>query len=94
MQLLQDPIYAGVIIGQILSFVFAILFGIYYHRDKISITPTVYSCGAFLTFEIGSLVFTGGTLIGLHSLIGLFGGYLLLGFSCIQAIYDITKGNK
>ena len=94
MQLLQDPIYAGIIIGQILSFVFAIFFGIYYRRDRITITPTVYSCGAFLTFEIGSLVFTGGTLIGLHSLIGLLGGFLLVGFSCIQAIYDIIKGNK
>ena len=88
MQLLQDPIYSGIIIGHILSFVFAIFFGIYYRRNKITVTPTVYSCGAFLTFEIGSLVFTGGALIGLHSLIGLLGGYLLLGFSCIQAIYD------
>ncbi|TFH08298.1 MAG: hypothetical protein E4H14_06680 [Candidatus Thorarchaeota archaeon] len=94
MQLLQNPIYAGLIIGHILSFVLAILFGIYYRRGKISITATVYSCGAFLTFEIGSIVFTGGLLIGLHSLIGLLGGFLLVGFSCIQAIYDLKKGKE
>lgn len=95
MQLLQDPIYAGLIIGHFLSFVLAILFGIYYRRNKINITATVYSCGAFLTFEIGSIVFTGGyQIIGLHSLIGLLGGYLLVGFSCIQAIYDLIESKK
>ncbi|MHA1137835.1 MAG: hypothetical protein ACTSSE_15255 [Candidatus Thorarchaeota archaeon] len=94
MQFFLNLVQSASLIGHILSIALVILFGVLYSKDRISITATAYSCGAFLAFEIGSIMFTVGSLIGLHSLIGLLGGYLLLGLSCIQAIYDTKFGKK
>ena len=95
MQLFLNSIdFTLIVVGQFLSIALALLFGVLHSRDRISFTATIYSCGAFLAFGIGSIVFTGGLLIGPRNLIGMLGGYLLLGFSCIQAIYDLKKGKK
>ncbi len=93
MQIASDIFDAFLFSGLIMATgIFLLLIAAQTKIPKLTVTSPTYAFGSILSFNM-SLIYILSEVQS-HQLVGLFGGYLLLTLSLVQAFFDLRKSDS